>query len=1162
MVLLAVMLVTLTGGRDHYPVPFTTPGPGTDNLTWPLYFEANNGQVSDGIDWRLRGPSYTLNLAAGGLRLTSPVHRQAPASAAGQVFSMQIVNANLQAPTTGLGTHAARIHYFKGRQPAWLRDVPAYHSVRYSDIYRGIDLVYHSDRGRLEYDFVVAPGADPGQIRLGFDRAESVTISDNGDLVIDYPWGRVTQRSPRVFQEKQGQKHYIAGTFRLDDAGRIGFRLAHYDAGLPLIIDPVLVYASFYGGTGDDRVNSMVRDTAGNLYLTGVTTSTDFPVTSGSANGDKDVFVTKLDNTGALVYAVYIGGTQDDFARDIVVDSGSQEVYLTGATISDDFPASAGAYDDVCNPETAEDLQTYCEDSWEAFVVKLDNAGAISYASYLGGTAADEGYAVGIDGSGNAYVAGTTKSVDFPVTGGVVQTTLQGNGNDMFVAKFNTTGTALTYSTYLGGTQDDVPHDLAVDATGNVYLTGFTLSDDYPTQGAYDASCAYDGACGRTIAGKRAAVAGVGGAILTGIPDDPTWTLQASGTVDDINDLIWGNGQYTVVGDSGTILTSVDGATWTDRSTGTSDLSGLVRGGGQFVAVGDSGTILTSPDSVTWTDQSTGTSNLNAVTWSGSEYTAVGASGTVLTSPDGVTWTAQTSGTTADLNAITWDGSQFVAVGAVGTLLTSADASSWTARTSGTSNNLYAIAWSGLQFAVAGASGTILTSVNGTTWTVQSSGVTNDLLDVDWGTNGFGISGTSGMILTSQGGVNWDQWASGTVTNLHTLAWSGSLVSADAVVTKLNSTATALTYSTYLGGAGYDFGTGIRLDGSDRAYIAGYTLSDDLATAGAYQESRTGSDDAFVARFDATGANLDFLTYLGGRARDIAEDLAVDGAGNIYVTGYTYSTDFPSVNDVRSRSSRCSEKSVSTNYACNADMFVARLQAGGGALDYSFYFGDVKTDIASAIAIDTSGADTQLYVAGYTNSTGFPVTTMTTHADADSAGAADQSDVVLVQLSEASGDLGVAVNDAADPVTTEDNISYSITVTNNGGDDVHGVVLTDQLPGGVSFVSATPAQGSCSETNGVVSCQLGTVTASANVAVTVIGTPRQDGDYTNQVAVTGRVTDTVAANDTDSESTLVNLVSTTTTTTSGSGSLGWLFDAIMFTALLLSARRARPRPVA
>ncbi len=452
---------------------------------FPLRFEANQGQADLRVKFLSRGSGYTLFLTSTEAVLalqkpsltTAAIQRyvgNTPGNrrtSSAVLLRMKIGGANRIARIEGLESLPGKSSYFIGNDPAkWRTNVPTYAKVRYEGVYPGVDLVYYGNQGQLEYDFVIAPGTNPRTIRLFVVGAERLEASSRGDLVLNTGSGEVRLQKPVVYQESGNVRKEIAGRYVLRGKHQIGFEVATYDASKPLIIDPLLSYSTYLGGSSDDEGNAIAVDSSGNAYVTGSTGSTNFPIKNplqSAFGGSSDVFVTKLDPTGStLIYSTFLGGSAADAGNAIAVDS-SGNAYVTGFTSSINFPTK--------NP-----LQPALGGSSDAFVAKLDPTGSLIYSTFLGGSVGDFGNAIAVDASGNAYITGGTNSANFP-TKNPLQAAL-GGASDAFVAKLDPTGSALVYSTFLGGTMDDVGNGIAVDSSGNAYATGNTLSTNFPTK--------------------------------------------------------------------------------------------------------------------------------------------------------------------------------------------------------------------------------------------------------------------------------------------------------------------------------------------------------------------------------------------------------------------------------------------------------------------------------------------------------------------------------------------------------------------------------------------------------------------------------------------------------------------------------------------------------
>ena len=658
----------------------------------PLAFEANQGQTDGQVKFVSRGSGYTLFLtgteavlqlrnADFGLRNANSANRQGearnpkseirnPKLERPVTLRTRLVGANPNAEVRGVEELPGKSNYFIGNDPSkWRTNVPNYAKVEYRDVYPGINLVHYGNQRQLEYDFVVSPGADPRQIKFEVDGAERLEIDAAGDLVLHVAGGEVRQHKPIVYQQIAGQRRDIPGRFVFSDQRQVSFEVRGYDASQPLVVDPVLVYSTYLGGSGIDPGNAIAVDSAGNAYVTGTTSPTDFPTASPlqtASGGGYDIFVAKLNAAGsALIYSTYLGGSGYDAGYGIAVDSAGN-AYVTGYTTSTNFP-------------TASPLQASFGGGFnDAFVAKLNAAGsALLYSTYLGGSADDYSYGIAVDSAGNAYVTGYTLSTNFP-TASPLQAANAGAA-DTFVTKVNAAGSALVYSTYLGGSGNDQGLGIAVDSAGNAYVAGYTGSTNFPTASPLQAANGGGGNFDAFVAKLNAA----GSALVY------STYLGGSG-----QDMGWG------------------------------------------IAVDSAGN-------------------------------------------------AYVTGRTASTNLPT----------------------------------------------------------------------------------------ASPLQATNGGGGYYD-----------------------AFVAKLNAAGSALVYSTYLGGSDNDIGHGIAVDSSGNVYVAGYATSTNFPTASPLQAANAGGADTFVAKLNAAGSALVYSTYLGGSGEEYGYGIAVDPAGNAYITGDTYSANFPVAN--------------------------------------------------------------------------------------------------------------------------------------------------------------------------------------------------------------------------------------------------------------------------
>ncbi len=409
-------------------------------------------------------------------------------------------------------------NYFLGNDPAhWRPGVPQFGRVRYRNVYPGIDVVFYGNSRKLEYDFVLQPGADPAKIRLAFDGADRMGIdSEEGDLFLAIGAVEIRNHKPRIYQ---GDK-IVGGHWVIRGKRRAGFAIDSYDATNQLIVDPVLTYGTYLGGTAGEYAAAIAMDAQGNIYITGGTDSSDFPTKAGLSTSFKSkfyAFVSKINPAASaaasLVYSSYVGGTatSGDYGQAIAVDS-SGSAYVAGFTHSTDFPLN-NAFQTKINTAANCGSSGQVVPCPDAFVLKLSaNGGALVYSSYLGGANYDAAYGIAVDASGNAYVTGEADSADFPIRGTPYQGKLSGT-SDAFLARISPDGTLL-YSTYFGGEMLDFCNGIALDSSGMVYLAGITNSTKLPVSAnAYQSGLS--GTSSAFVAKLNASVGGSAGLIYS-----------------------------------------------------------------------------------------------------------------------------------------------------------------------------------------------------------------------------------------------------------------------------------------------------------------------------------------------------------------------------------------------------------------------------------------------------------------------------------------------------------------------------------------------------------------------------------------------------------------------------------------------------------------------
>ena len=433
----------------------------------PSFFFPNTGQMGPRIRYVLQTPDLRVGFASDCAIFRSHSMQ----------MRLRFTGANPKVVIEGVEPQSARVSFFRGRNAkGWQPGVTTYRRIKYRDLYPGIDLSYAAAGRRIKSEFVVRPGADPAQIRLVYQGANRISVGAGGDLIVSVRRSELREEAPEIYQDLDRGRVQLNGRYRLLGPRTVGFEIDGYDPFKPLVIDPSVSYSTYLGGSAMSAVTGVAADGSGNLYVAGWTEALDFPIAGAvqaSNQGGVDVFVAKVNASGtALVYATYIGGRGEDRATGIAVDSLGQ-AYVTGSTSSTNFPL-------------ASPIRSTLGGGRDAFALKLNSAGnTLLYSTYLGGTNYDVGTAIAVDGSGNAYIAGDTLSANFPVLN-AVQAALAG-GRDAFITKLTPAG-AISLSTYLGGGGDDHAGGIALDANGNVYIAGGTFSTNFPLAGAIQGS--------------------------------------------------------------------------------------------------------------------------------------------------------------------------------------------------------------------------------------------------------------------------------------------------------------------------------------------------------------------------------------------------------------------------------------------------------------------------------------------------------------------------------------------------------------------------------------------------------------------------------------------------------------------------------------------------
>lgn len=453
--------------------PVRTSAPAAQFMKAPLAFVPNQGQWDQDVLFSARTPGYALWLTARGL-----VFDGGPADAGRSVLRLEFLDARHDARVTAEEPSSAVANSYHGSDPsAWRTGIPTSAAVRYSGIYPNIDLKTYGTGDAIEYDWIVNPGGNPSQIRLKYEASEAVRISAEGDLVVRMPFGELRHRKPVCSQDAFGRDQAVKAAFKDLGEGVFGFEVGAYDRGRPLVIDPlVLVYSTFIGGTKNDRALGIAVDSQNAVFCAGDTESFDYPRKNAAQKkyaGGWDIILFKFDAMGRIVFSTLLGGSgQERFYQGVAV-APDGSVWIAGETRSTDFP-------------TRDALDAKANGDGDAFVAHFGADGVLKSSTYLGGSKSDAAWDIAVAPDSSVVVAGITLSSDFPRKK-AYDKDLNGD-SDAFLTKLDSTASSIVFSTFFGGRNYDLFRGLAVDAGGNIYLAGATASADFPLLNAYDST--------------------------------------------------------------------------------------------------------------------------------------------------------------------------------------------------------------------------------------------------------------------------------------------------------------------------------------------------------------------------------------------------------------------------------------------------------------------------------------------------------------------------------------------------------------------------------------------------------------------------------------------------------------------------------------------------
>jgi photosystem II stability/assembly factor-like uncharacterized protein len=1010
----------------------------------PLSFEANRGQTDSRVKFLSRGSGYNLFLTAkeAVIRLHAPArplskieHRpSASVTEQSSIIRMKLVGANAESRIIGLDELPGKSNYFIGSDPKkWRLNVPNYSRVKYQNAYPGVDVVFYSKGGQLEYDFIVAPGASFKAARIAFEGVQGVRLDASGNLLIATSSGEIRQRNPAIYQEADGAKEPVEGGYVIRGKREIGFEVRHYDLNKTLVIDPVMVYSTTIGGSHNETASAIALDREGNAYIAGTTDSQNFPTVNpfqpnlkiGVAVGfPSDAFVAKLNSAGtALLYSTYLGGANIDGANGIAVDA-EGNAYVTGYVASTDFPITPGAF------------QEKAVSGGSAFMTKLNPSGnALVYSTFLGGAGnnfsfslyiASVGTSIAVGPDGSAYATGYTVSRSFPLRRALQDQLNRGVPfrccvnclhqaffgleltEDAFVTKLNPSGTRLVYSTYLGGTGQDEGHAIAVDSSGNAYVTGGTCSRDFASNelsGATDAFVAKISSSGRTLVYSR---------LLGGSGDDAgnSFALDASGNAyvagqTDSMDFPATAGAFQAkAGGSASYMSLDGGVNWT-AATGLPDspvnvlavdpTNSLTVYAGIGNCVKSGGVFKTTDGGITWRPTGITVGLIEAIAVDSTNPSTVYADRTKSTD-GGDTWRGM--GPFSVVRQLVIDPKNTNTVYLVEGFPKCSDAapppSIFRSTDGGTS-------WKDLNFYSADSliidpkspatlyatNGNLFKSTDaGKTWRVPYQGNRSlVVLAIDPNETATlyfkdSLSNNNKLLKTTDGGMSFS------VMGLTGVPIKGLVV---------DQTNSSILYAA-TGDLGYGGGVFKNTDGGQTwkaTDLTGMTINtlaiDPLNSSRIYAGGHFDTD-GFIAKVNAADGAIVYSTYLGTRARDVVTGIGIDGAGNSYVTGKTFSDRFPTKDALLA---------TKPGGPFDTAPFITKLNATGSTVLFSTYLGGNEPSFGSAIAVDGAG---KTYVAG---TTGLPVFVPSARLAESAQGG---SDAFVVKIASAPRITGASIS--------------------------------------------------------------------------------------------------------------------------------------------------------
>lgn len=900
----------------------------------PLSFEINKGQTDPSVRFLSHGPGYDLFLTSNEavLRVPQPRAPKAENSKAGKapqpvnaktdadvsegtILRLKLLGANATPEVEGQEELPGKVNYFRGNdEEKWQREVPTYRKAYLKEVYPGIDVVYYGNQGELEYDFVLAPRANPKLIRFTIAGADKVRLEKSGRLLLTLKHGEVSLNKPVIYQvNENGGRREVEGGYSVT-GNEVRFKLKGFDSTKPLIIDPVLSYSTLLGGSFGEQGLGIAVDSSGNAYVTGSTSSTNFPITAGAfktTGTSGDIFVSKLNATGtALLYSTFLSGSNfsSTVGNSIAVDA-SGNAHVTGMTSEANFPIVNGL----------KTTSNFFKTSDAAANWNNQNSGLVGGVNALSIS----------QSTPNTIFAATSDGIYRSTDGGATWTKTPGTGlqsaNFASAIAVHPTNSSLVFVGTFNG--------LFRTTNGG---TNWSAVTTIPLNFSSVFSIVFDPSTPATMY----VTAGAG--VFKSIDSGATWVTQN-------NFGIPGTPQVRALAiDPSTPLTIYAGTTGNGLFKST-------NGGGVWTAMNNG---MGGPNPTSINTIAIDPSNTSTI------YTGHANSGGINKSTNGAgSWTPLTNGVPQNaVNVIVaTPGAVYAGLNGNGVIKTINGGTNWTSANNGLWSPFVAALLrhpSNASILYVGASS--VSSRDAFVTKLNPSGSALLFSTLLGGSseeigNGIAIDGSGNIYVVGQtSSLNFP------VANAFQGAPGVSDFCFNGFVTKINPSVPSFAFSTYLGGTGCDVANAVAVDSSGNVYVTGNTSSTNFPTANAFQPN-IGSDfnsDSFVTKFTTSGA-MTYSTYLGGNGGEVGFGIIADSTGNAYVTGFTTSTNFPTMNPIQGSFGGGSQ-----------DVFVTKLNSTGSALVYSTYLGGTGNETGRGIARDSSN---NVYVTGFSDSVEFPL---------------------------------------------------------------------------------------------------------------------------------------------------------------------------------------------